>query len=150
MFSLTRKVGRQGDLLVDHGDAPLAGVRRSARPVRLAFQLHRPRIGSWAPLRIFMSVLFPAPFSPIRAWTSPAATSSETDESARVAPKALLIPERLSRGTGITSGIRKGRVDDRRLSGVVHVLNGHEAYARVDGWGNLLWRSTATAVITPR
>ena len=38
-----------------------------------------------APLRTFMSVLLPAPFSPIKARTSPAARSSETPSSARVA-----------------------------------------------------------------
>src|SRR5688572_29386163 len=36
-----------------------------------------------------MSVLFPAPFSPINAWTSPGAISSETFLSACVLPKLL-------------------------------------------------------------
>ena len=43
-----------------------------------------------------MSVLLPAPFSPIKARTSPAATPSETPSSARVAPNDLVTP-RISR-----------------------------------------------------
>jgi hypothetical protein len=45
-----------------------------------------------------MSVLFPAPFSPINACTSPAPTSKETRLSARVAPKAFCTSDILSRG----------------------------------------------------
>ena len=45
-----------------------------------------------------MSVLLPAPFSPIKARTSPASTPSETPSSARVAPNDL-VTSRISRST---------------------------------------------------
>src|SRR4051794_6418582 len=47
---------------------------------------------------IFISVDLPAPFSPIRAWTSPGRTSKLTSERAWVAPKRLLIASTRSSG----------------------------------------------------
>src|SRR5438128_346893 len=49
-----------------------------------------------APERIFMSVLLPAPFSPINAITSPGATLNSTPRNALVAPKLRRTP-RISR-----------------------------------------------------
>src|SRR5918911_93605 len=60
----------------------------------------RPASGCSAPLRIFIRVDLPAPFSPTRAWTSPGATSRETPRSARVGPKLLWIASMRSRGSG--------------------------------------------------
>src|SRR5690606_7486435 len=42
----------------------------------------RPSSGRSAPVRIFISVLFPAPFSPTSAWISPRPTSNVTSSSA--------------------------------------------------------------------
>ncbi len=53
----------------------------------------RPLSGVTAPLSTFMSVLLPAPFSPISANTSPLFASSETCHSARVGPKLLLMSD---------------------------------------------------------
>src|SRR5687768_4733838 len=43
-------------------------------------------------------VLLPAPFSPTRAWTSPARRSNETPRNARTPPKALPMSRSSSRG----------------------------------------------------
>src|SRR6187455_546346 len=44
------------------------------------------------PVIVLISVDFPAPFSPTRAWTSPANSSMPAPSSARVAPKRLCTP----------------------------------------------------------
>ena len=49
----------------------------------------RPESGACTPLRIFTSVLLPEPFSPTRAWTSPARSSNEQSLSAWVGPNAF-------------------------------------------------------------
>ena len=46
-----------------------------------------PAVGRWTPARILISVLFPAPFSPSSASTSPPCTVRSTPRSACVAPK---------------------------------------------------------------
>jgi hypothetical protein len=51
-----------------------------------------PASGGSAPASTFMSVLLPAPFSPMRAWTCPAWSSKVTPSSAMVAPKRFSIP----------------------------------------------------------
>src|SRR5438132_879363 len=58
---------------------------RTGRPSRRI----SPSYSVMAPARIFISVLLPAPFSPQRAWTSPAAATSDTSRSARTPPKVL-------------------------------------------------------------
>ena len=50
-----------------------------------------PEVGGWTPERIFMRVDLPAPFSPMRATTSPARISKSTPRRAWVAPKALVM-----------------------------------------------------------
>src|SRR5690349_12724743 len=51
-----------------------------------------PSSGAYTPPRIFISVLLPAPFSPIRASTSPALSESETPCSATTPGKRLVMP----------------------------------------------------------
>src|ERR1700758_1669353 len=51
-----------------------------------------PESGRYAPARIFINVLLPAPFSPIRACTSPCQIWRSTFLSARTPGKLLLIP----------------------------------------------------------
>lgn len=55
-----------------------------------------PASGRCTPERTFTRVDFPAPLSPTRATTCPAATSRSTSVSAATAPKDLLIPRRES------------------------------------------------------
>src|SRR4051812_30447659 len=50
-----------------------------------------PESGVTAPVMTLMSVDFPAPFSPINAWTSPGRSSKETDFSAWTPAYDLLI-----------------------------------------------------------
>ena len=71
------------DLLENGDDAGLllGGVRSAGR---LAGELDCPASGACTPLRIFTSVLLPEPFSPTRAWTSPARSSNEASLSAWV------------------------------------------------------------------
>src|SRR5260370_31541679 len=79
---------------------PRAGAPRGPRGAQGSPARNiEPESGRCAPLKIFMSVLLPAPFSPIKARTSPASTPSETPSSARVAPNDLET-SRISRSTG--------------------------------------------------
>ena len=45
-----------------------------------------PSVGATTPEMILISVLLPAPFSPITAWIEPAAQASEASDSATVEP----------------------------------------------------------------
>src|SRR5580765_1121691 len=58
-----------------------------------------PASGGCTPARIFTSVDLPAPFSPRRAWTTPARSAIDTSSSARIAPKLFVAPCRDSTGT---------------------------------------------------
>src|SRR5260370_41019540 len=65
-----------------------------------------PASGKCAPARIFMKVLFPAPFSPMTAKTSPALRDSETSASATTPGNRLVTALTASRGLGSVSAIR--------------------------------------------
>src|SRR5688572_17563126 len=87
-----------------------------------------------------MSVLLPAPFSPMRACTSPSPTSSETSRSAWVAPKRFCTPLILSRSAIPRSFqilVERGmeQLFDFRL---LHVFGCHELRSSVDALFNLL------------
>src|SRR6516225_10017322 len=63
-----------------------------------------PESGPSIPARIFISVDFPAPFSPIRATTSPAAISSSTASRAFTPGNDIEIPETFrAGGMGVAS-----------------------------------------------
>src|SRR5665647_1190710 len=51
----------------------------------------RPANSVCTPAMIFISVLFPAPFSPTRPWISPAESAKSTPRSASTPPKAFVI-----------------------------------------------------------
>src|SRR3977135_1161790 len=51
----------------------------------------RPENSACTPAMIFISVLFPAPFSPTRPWISPAESAKSTPRSASTPPKAFVI-----------------------------------------------------------
>src|ERR1700738_3252454 len=51
----------------------------------------RPENSVCTPAMIFISVLFPAPFSPTRPWISPAESAKSTPRSASTPPKAFVI-----------------------------------------------------------
>ena len=59
-----------------------------------------PASGATTPESTAMSVLFPAPFWPTRAQTSPPATEKSTPSRATVPPKDLRTP-RISRRGGV-------------------------------------------------
>ena len=67
-----------------------------------------PASGWCTPARILTSVLFPAPFSPTRAWTSPDRSSSDTSSSAWVAMNRFETPRRPARGARGARGLRRG------------------------------------------
>ncbi|MCY1370049.1 hypothetical protein D9M69_571210 [compost metagenome] len=82
----------------------------------------RPESRATFPARIFISVDFPAPFSPIRACTSPARRSNWTLFSARVAAKRFVMPSSCSSGWGegvvvMVAYFRSGCVGLREFSG---------------------------------
>src|SRR6476660_115798 len=60
-----------------------------------------------APARMFMSVDLPAPFSPSRAWTSPARASKSTWSLARTPGKDLTTPT-ASRAAGMAGVVMAG------------------------------------------
>ena len=86
-----------------------------------------PASGPCAPERTFISVLLPAPFSPTRAWTSPALTARSTPPSARVAPKRLCTP-RMARRTDCSEAVA--------LPGVSVIFDPHRGRVprRSEGW----------------
>src|SRR5215471_8022199 len=65
-----------------------------------------PESGRSIPARIFISVDFPAPFSPIRATISPAAISSSTASRAFTPGNDLEIPETFRTGGMSVASIR--------------------------------------------
>src|SRR5258705_8273275 len=92
-----------------------------------------PASGRSAPLKTFMSVLLPAPFSPMSACTSPAWTSSETLRSACVAPKRFCTPDIFKRhATKSVEVFVDGRVEQLFHVGLLHILGSNELRAGVD------------------
>src|SRR5688572_12978500 len=101
-----------------------------------------PASGECAPESTFMSVLFPAPFSPMRACTSPRRTSRSTPRSAAVGPKLFRTPrisrmmsppreESVTATPSLAQPLREiGRVEGAHL-GRVHVLRGDDHRSRV-------------------
>src|SRR4051812_24305310 len=67
-----------------------------------------PESGCSIPAAIFISVDLPAPFSPSRATTSPAPTSSETPFSACTPRKRLWMSRSCRTGTSMTYGMNAG------------------------------------------
>ena len=63
-----------------------------------------PASGVNMPARTRINVLLPAPFSPIRAWISPLATSNDASRIARTGPKDLAIPRRRIAGAATAVG----------------------------------------------
>src|SRR2546421_13079967 len=59
-----------------------------------------PSSGRYRPVRMFESVLFPAPFSPSKACTSPAAASKSTPSFATTPGNRFVIPRIETAGTG--------------------------------------------------
>ena len=94
------QIGNQGRVLIDRNDA--RGSRlggRAKRPHGVADRDRSPVRGK-TPVRIFTSVLLPAPFAPISAWTSPGARSGSPSEARR--------PSRTSwRCRGLPGGLRR-------------------------------------------
>src|SRR5687768_3873092 len=79
-----------------------------------------------------MSVLFPAPFSPISACTSPGAISSETERSAWVPPNRLRTPRTLSRVSFfILQILRDRRIENFIDLGIAHVFPCGDLHASV-------------------
>ena len=72
-----------------------------------------PASGRWIPARIFPSVLFPAPFSPHRAWHDPDATSSETSLRASAPGKRLTMPWNRMAGSVTAGDQRRTRSAER-------------------------------------
>src|SRR5947209_6254571 len=100
-----------------------------------------PASGRYAPLSTFIKVLLPAPFSPIKAWTSPGATSSDTPRSARVAPKLFLMPFRRRAAGDVMRSLQifvQRRVDDVGHLRAVEILFRHETDTGVDHRVDLL------------
>src|ERR1700726_3904761 len=93
-----------------------------------------PESAGCAPARIFISVDFPAPFSPTSAWTSPATTSNDTPSSARTPGNVFTMP--FIRSSGGMGGVK--------------VLLSVGFRERTDGDGDLRRRRLAREVVVNR
>src|SRR4030067_735386 len=97
-----------------------------------------PPSGLTAPLSILIRVLFPAPFSPSRAWASPGRRSKSTSSRARVAPKFLEIRSMRRSGgwlSSISSDVRiLGKIGQKERPdlGIVYVVTGRDIDTRID------------------
>src|SRR5712691_3855808 len=76
-----------------------------------------------APVRIFTSVLLPAPLAPISAWISPPRTRRSAERSATTGPKCLTSPLASSKAAESASGVSLGTAD------ILKVGRGHQALA---------------------
>ena len=84
----------------------------------LAVNENLPPSASSSPYATFMSVDFPAPFSPRSATTSPTLTSSETSSSARTPGNRLVMWS--SRRTGVLPAVELGLATHRHSAVVSH------------------------------
>ena len=64
-----------------------------------------PASGWYSPSRMFISVLFPAPFSPRSAWISPVARSKSTWSLATTPGNGLTMPRSSTTGTGLATAV---------------------------------------------
>src|SRR3989454_5311230 len=76
-----------------------------------------------APVRIFTSVLLPAPFAPISAWISPPRTRRSAERRATTGPKCLTSPLASSKAAESASGVSLGTAD------ILKVGRGQQALA---------------------
>src|SRR4029077_11955920 len=65
--------------------------RVDRKRVSFPSNMNRPENSACTPAMIFISVLFPAPFSPTRPWISPAESAKSTPRRASTPPKAFVI-----------------------------------------------------------
>ena len=99
----------EGELLVNERDAVPDRVAGRPEAHRLAVDQDLPRSSGPAPATILPSVDLPAPFSPTRAWISPAAIARLTSSSARAPPYRLLTPRTSTRRPRHRRRPREGR-----------------------------------------
>src|SRR4030042_5270039 len=103
---------------------------------RLPSSQMAPPSGLTAPLNILIRVLFPAPFSPSRAWASPGRRSKSTSSRAQVAPKFLEIRSMRRSGgrlSSISSDVRiLGKIGQKKRPdlGGVYVVTGGDVASR--------------------
>src|SRR5271156_912644 len=62
-----------------------------------------PASPAWTPAMIFISVLFPAPFSPATPWIEPGRSAKSTPRNAWTPPNALVTPVSSRRGAAISA-----------------------------------------------
>ena len=86
-------------LLEDGGDAGALGLARGAEACRGAVPGQLAAVGGRMPQRILISVLLPEPFSPTRAWISPAGHRRTVGQRHRLA-KGAAQPRARDLGTG--------------------------------------------------
>src|SRR5438552_1390970 len=92
----------------------------------------RPESGCRTPLTIFMSVDFPAPFSPTKACTSAGSTAKPTSVSTRTPPKLFEMPSRRRSGGAFVSV--KGGYSFRNTDsgGIARAQLGYRGFRRTD------------------
>jgi hypothetical protein len=90
-----REVRDEVDLLVDRADAAGLGLAREAGRMACPASASRRRRAGRRPVSTLISVLLPAPFSPISAWISPERTVKSTPDSACTPGNPFVRPENL-------------------------------------------------------
>src|SRR5690348_7538565 len=123
------------------GDAPVTGSPRSST---------RPSSGASEPAAIAISVDLPAPFSPSRAWISPARASNVTPLRASTPSKLFRTPA--SRSTSVMAVLAEGfqggddALERRLLLGRGQAA-GHDGGGRERGVADRLVRAAADRVL---
>src|SRR5882724_13605148 len=107
------------------------GLRRCASCPAMRMD---PASRGYTPLRIFISVLLPAPFSPTSACTSPGHAVKSTFWSTGVPPKDFEIPVISSSGSGIDllQVLLDRRTEQLLNRGLLHIRGGHHGGAGID------------------
>src|SRR6266700_1405819 len=121
------------------------GLRRCASCPAMRMD---PASRGYTPLRIFISVLLPAPFSPTSACTSPGHAVKSTFWSTGVPPKDFEIPVISSNGSGIglLQILLDGRIEQLLNGGVLQIGGGHHGRSRID----TLFRRLAVQLVHQR
>src|SRR5258707_3091899 len=97
--------------------APCAS-RAERKRVSRPSSRRRPENSGCTPAMIFISVLFPAPFSPTRPWISPAYSAKSTPRSASTPPKLFVIS--CSSRMGERPGDIRGHSDQEMILHPLH------------------------------
>ena len=86
------EIGAQVNFLIHGGDARVLRITGTGEGLRLASTSMEPALILYTPVSALIIVDFPAPFSPMRAWTSPGYRRRSTPSRALTPGNSIVIP----------------------------------------------------------